>query len=313
MLSSSKKKYICQSPVLFLVFNRPDVTAKVFDAIREARPQRLYVAADGPRVERAGETELCDEVRRVATDVDWDCDVKTLFRDENLGCKDAVSNGVSWFFEHEPEGIILEDDCLPVSSFFRYCDINLEQHREDLSIWSIGGTKFKCYPFSGKIMGYTSEVFYCWGWASWRSRWRKYSENLDRISLTNHNLSKDAVTYWKRVTAKLIEGSCSSWAYYFSISCIHEQCYNIVPPVSLVRNLGFQPSSTHTTKAPRIYSDKVCDFEFKNPIKSVRAQVYDRIYYNTFSKNKIRKYSAIVCTGIINMYEEIIKKIFYQK
>ena len=107
-----------QTAVLFLVFNRPDTTAQVFEAIRQAKPPRLYVAADGPRVNREGEAERVARVREIATAVDWPCEVKTLFREENLGCKYAVSGGITWFFEHEEQGIILEDDCLPSQSFF---------------------------------------------------------------------------------------------------------------------------------------------------------------------------------------------------
>ena len=102
---------LLQTPVLFLVFNRPDTTAKVFDAIRVAKPSRLYVASDGARANQPGEAEIVSKVREISTSVDWSCEVKTLFQKENLGCKKAVSKGVSWFFEQEKEGIILEDDC----------------------------------------------------------------------------------------------------------------------------------------------------------------------------------------------------------
>jgi hypothetical protein len=115
--------------VLFLVFNRPDPTRRVFDAIRAARPARLYVAADGPRADRAGEAERCAEVRAMATAVDWPCEVLTLFRDANLGCKRGVAEGIDWFFAHEAEGIILEDDVLPHPSFFAYCATLLERYR----------------------------------------------------------------------------------------------------------------------------------------------------------------------------------------
>src|ERR1700719_4166589 len=106
-----------RSPVLFLAFNRPDSTRQVFDAIRSARPPKLYIAADGPRIDRPGEAKLCSEVRDIAVSVDWPCEVKTLFRENNLGCKAGVSGGITWFFSHEDEGIILEDDVLPVPTF----------------------------------------------------------------------------------------------------------------------------------------------------------------------------------------------------
>ena len=111
-----------KTPVLFLVFNRPDTTIRVFEAIRQGGPRRLYVAADGPRANRAGEADKVAKVRGIVTAVDWPCVVKTLFQENNLGCKQAVSRAITWFFENEESGIILEDDCLPHPDFFRFCD-----------------------------------------------------------------------------------------------------------------------------------------------------------------------------------------------
>src|SRR6185503_2722056 len=128
-----------KSAILFLVFNRPEPTARVFEAIRAAQPPRLYVAADGPRASRTGESDRCALTRRVASTVDWPCSVATLFRATNLGCKNAVSSAISWFFEHEEEGIILEDDCLPEPSFFAYCDELLAHYRDNPRVGLISG------------------------------------------------------------------------------------------------------------------------------------------------------------------------------
>src|SRR6185312_8069966 len=118
-----------KSAVLFIIFNRPETTRRVFDCIRDAQPPRLYIAADGPRRLKTGEPDLCADTREIVKTIDWDCEVKTLFRDENLGCKNAVSSAIDWFFAHEEEGIILEDDCLPAKSFFNFCDTLLEKYR----------------------------------------------------------------------------------------------------------------------------------------------------------------------------------------
>ena len=117
MILKVNSKSICP-PILFLVFNRPETTAIVFNVIREAKPSRLYVASDGPREDRENESVLVDAVRKISTTVDWPCEVMTLFRDNNLGCKQAVSGAISWFFDHEQEGIVLEDDCVPHPDFF---------------------------------------------------------------------------------------------------------------------------------------------------------------------------------------------------
>jgi len=131
--------YPLKTAVLFMTFNRPDTTKQVFEAIRKAEPPRFYVAADGPRADKAGEREKCERGRRITTQVDWDCEVRALFREKNLGCRAGVSSAIDWFFENEEEGIILEDDCLPSLSFLWFCEELLERYRGDMRVWHISG------------------------------------------------------------------------------------------------------------------------------------------------------------------------------
>ena len=176
MTSSFTPPAPLQTAVLFLVFNRPDTTAQVFEAIRQAKPPRLYVAADGPREGREGEVERVDKVREISMAVDWPCEVKTLFREKNLGCKYAVSSAITWFFEQEEQGIILEDDCLPSQSFFWFCEELLNEYMYDQRIWQICGFS----PLVNKIKEsyYLSKYSPIWGWASWRRAWSAYDAEI---------------------------------------------------------------------------------------------------------------------------------------
>ncbi|MFP4332877.1 MAG: hypothetical protein ACLFQJ_06210, partial [Campylobacterales bacterium] len=129
-----------KTAVLFLVFNRLDTTKQVFEAIRQAKPPRLYVAADGAREAKEGEDQKVKAIREyILQHIDWDCEVKTLFREKNLGCKIAVSSAITWFFENEEMGIILEDDCLPSQSFFWFCEELLERYKDDMRIMMVSG------------------------------------------------------------------------------------------------------------------------------------------------------------------------------
>ena len=159
------------TPILFLVFNRPDTTSKVFQRIREIQPLKLFIAADGPRPEKEGEKEKCETVKRsVLENIDWPCEVKTLFRNNNLGCGKAVSNAITWFFQNVEEGIILEDDILPDKSFFNFCKDLLEKYRYDERIKVIGGSNI--HKKAGiKDSYYFSSICRIWGWASWRRVW----------------------------------------------------------------------------------------------------------------------------------------------
>ncbi|EKE21540.1 MAG: Protein containing nucleotide-diphospho-sugar transferase protein, partial [uncultured bacterium] len=162
-------------PILFIIFNRPDTTLSVFEAIRQIKPARLYVAADGPRSERSGEDVVCAETRRIAMGVDWPCELKTRFLDKNVGCHTAVPAAVSWFFENEEEGIILEDDCSPDLSFFTFCETLLERYRDDEEVMMISGDNFQPSEFKTRNDSsyYFSGIANIWGWATWRRAWAK--------------------------------------------------------------------------------------------------------------------------------------------
>lgn len=242
-----------KTPVLFLVFNRPDKTRTVFGSIRQAKPERLFVAADGPRKGRKEDEELCRETREIIRQVDWPCDIKTLFREENLGCKRAVSSAIDWFFEHVEEGIILEDDCLPDQSFFKFCEEMLERYRENERVGMISGNNFQFGKLQNDHSYYFSKYSHIWGWATWRRAWRKYDVNISSWPelKKRHKLSymfnlKDRY-YWKSIFNDTYAGKIDTWDYQWTYACFMNNYLSIMPAVNLVSNIGFSDEhSTHT-------------------------------------------------------------------
>jgi len=291
--------------VLFLVFNRPGTTAKVFEAIREAQPPRLYIAADGPREGRVDEVEHVSRVRAIATEVDWPCDVKTLFREKNLGCKYAVSGAISWFFEQEQQGIILEDDCLPHPDFFPFCETLLNRFRDDERVSVITGNNFQNGRRHGEASYYFSKYNHCWGWASWRRAWRHYRGDLQFWPEYNtsddwrrHIPDKVERRYWEKIFDSTHAGETNSWAYPWIASVWYCGGLTATPNVNLVSNIGFGPNSTHTKSAgsplaevatsaigdlshPRviIHNQVADDYVFDNVFDG-RTQRFPRLLFN---------------------------------
>lgn len=244
-----------KSPVLFLIFNRPDTTAKVFETIRKARPPRLYVAADGARLDREGEKQICQETREIVSQVDWPCEVFTLFREQNLGCKQAVSSAINWFFEQEEEGIILEDDILVLPSFFRYCDEMLDYYRDNPNVGMISGDNFIGPYFSLHESYFFSKYNFIWGWATWRRAWIHYDVDMKDWPewYQQNNLKKYAdgniffEGYWKRQFDAVYSGQLDTWDYQWIFTSWKMGCLTILPRNNLVTNLGFDNNATHTT------------------------------------------------------------------
>jgi hypothetical protein len=253
--------YHTKSAVLFIVFNRPDTTLKVFDAIKAARPARLYIAADGPRAGKPGEDVLCEQVRACTQLVDWPCEVKTLFRAQNLGCKDAVSSAISWFFEHEEEGVILEDDCLPANSFFSYCDILLEKYRHDTRIGHIGGANLQQGNIRGTASYYYSNLTHVWGWASWRRVWNRYDKELkayhtDEVRQQLSKIFNDRliIDNWETIFKELKAGAIDTWDYQLTFTNFFNNSLSVIPNQNLISNIGFGTGATHTQRSDSPYA-----------------------------------------------------------
>lgn len=239
------------SPILLIVFNRLDTALQVLDAVALARPDRLYIAADGPRADRPGEVDLVRQVREaVLARVDWPCEVRTLFRDINLGCQDGVRTAIDWFFDQVSAGIILEDDVVPSPDFFAFCDMALSLYADDDRVYMISGTNllgakvaFDTYSFSS----YAS----IWGWASWRRAWSRYDVTMAQWATSGlrKGLSRRfgllGATYLRSVIDGHIRHHIDTWDTQWLYTMLRDGARGVVPHGNLITNIGVV--GTHST------------------------------------------------------------------
>ncbi len=250
----ARKTYPLTTPVAFLIFNRPDVTARVFEQIRAARPAKLLVVADGPRPSRPDEPAKCAETRRIIEGVDWPCEVLTNFSETNLGCKRRVSSGIDWVFSQVEEAIILEDDCLPHPTFFRYCSEMLERYRDDDRVFHIAGCHFRPTGQPNPYSYYFSRYSFIWGWASWRRAWKHYDVEMklwptirDGGWLRDFLGDEAAAKSFTREFQRIYDGEVDTWDFQWGLACWINSGLSIRPRVNLISNIGFIPDATHTT------------------------------------------------------------------
>lgn len=290
-----------KTPVAFLIFKRPDTTEKVFEAIREAKPPKLLVVADGPRAGSIGEAQKCAATRAIIDRVDWDCEVLTNYADANMGCKKRVSSGLDWVFNTVEEAIILEDDCLPNQSFFRFCEELLHRYRQDERIMMICGTNYTG-EWKSNIQSYHFSYYGgIWGWAAWRRAWKYYDVDMQlwkNPEIKNRIRDVLASDYQYNTRKQQFENTylqkVDTWDYQWSFARLLQSGMSIVPCVNLVSNIGFGEDATHTSsKDSQIAEMK--NFEMKIPIElneftSVDRQ-YDRELFEKIVKgeNKLSK------------------------
>lgn len=288
------------TPVLLVIFNRPETTRQVFEAIRNAKPPRLYIAADGPRPEVASDLEQCAKAREIVRDVDWDCKVKTLFRDKNLNCGVGPSSAFTWFFEHEEEGIILEDDCVPSQSFFWFCQELLERYRDDTRVMHIGGNNFlNGWQKDSDYSYYFSHCGHVWGWATWRRAWKKFDFQIKLYERARkehyfHDFFANRFEKTYRLNkfnkTRSRNGSTDWWDYQWDFARYIHSGLAIVPNKNLVRNIGFGSMATHTQNGnSKDAHMEALDIEFPllNPPFMIRDATSDKKYFNTLIKNVI--------------------------
>jgi len=248
-----------KTAVTLMVFNRPEATRRVFAAVAAARPTRLFLIADGPRADRPEEVERCEEVRKIVSAVDWQCQVETNFAAQNMGCRRRVISGLDWVFSIVEESIILEDDCLPDPSFFPFCADLLERHRHDHQIGLIAGYNplEESFPFKFSYYYSLPTSHSIWGWATWRRAWQQYDEHMRgwpevkaagllRLLFPDEKI----VAYWSAVFDKMYQGSGpDTWDYQWVYSCWTRNLLSIVPRLNLIQNIGLGPEATHTKRA----------------------------------------------------------------
>jgi len=243
------------TPVLFLVFNRPEPTRRVLETIRRAAPRRLFVAVDGPRPGNERDASHCPQVLQLIREgVDWDCRIEYLRRETNLGCRAAVSSGISWFFEQVNEGIILEDDCLPSAEFFQFCSSLLEKHRDAQRVAHIGGFNCQLGKRRGTASYYFSRYFHIWGWATWRRAWRGYDVDMRDypLFLREHGLEnlfdrQSLRDYWKDIFDATAAGAVNTWDYQWVYRNLKDDRLAAVPNYNMVENIGYGTEATHTS------------------------------------------------------------------
>jgi hypothetical protein len=296
-----------ETPVLFLIFNRPDLTEQVFATIREAKPAKLFVAADGARENKEGEAELCIQTRSVVLDhIDWDCEVHTLLRDKNLGCKVAVSSAINWFFDNVEEGIVLEDDTLPSQSFFTFCEEMLSKYRDSEEVTSICALNFLGEYSNGTDSYFFSKIIGIWGWASWKRVWKNYDVGIDswkynktKKVISDHLGEKQWYKQFYPIFETMYAGKFDTWDFQWIYTQILMGGMSIIPSTNLIKNLGFGVNASHTNNADSplalLKIDSIA-FPIKHPTIVQADKYYDTYYFSKyvpmpeslFNKNSIR-------------------------
>lgn len=318
-----------KSSVLIIVYKRPETTLKVFESLRIAKPPKLYIAANAPRLEIEGELEKCNTVREIFRSIDWDCEVKTWFRERNLCCCNSIKSAIDWFFSHEDEGIILEDDIVPNQEFYQYMDILLDKYRDSDRIQQIAGWSYFYHGISTKYEYsiYFSHIISSWGWGSWRKIWNEFDLTLESITwsdiqsyLKKVGFRNDTIRYYKGIflTMKSHPEKIDTWDYPFLFNMWAQERLAVSPINNLVKNIGFGIDAAHTSNMqdcieaqnkaigifPLILTEKI----ESNIFLDFDRVKEEHLYTSFFSKIKTLIISVIKRTLKI-LFESVFKKL----
>lgn len=312
-----------ETPILIVAFNRPDKVQKVFNRVREVQPKQLFLSVDGARTHKPNEAEKVKDVQAIVEQVDWDCEIKTLFRTENLGCRMGVSGGIDWFFEQVEYGIILEDDCVPDISFFYFCEELLERYKDNENIMQISGSNLIPDKFSNFDTSYIFSNFaLIWGWATWRRAWQKRDVHLKHFDefveknmierLVNDRTAQDYMVDKFRDTHLKIN---DSWAYAWFCNILYNNGLSILPTDNLIQNIGVDEEATHTKGSGLERYQKAStgtSFPLKHPneIKKVDNNTAMEIFYVNYKPKHLLLVNKIVPLSLLKTFRKLKAKYF---
>ena len=261
------------TPVAFIIFRRPDLTQRVFAEIARAKPAQLFVIADGPRT--GEERESCEAARAIVATIDWPCDVRYKYSDENLGCKRCVSSGIDWVFEHVEQAIILEDDCLPHPDFFKFCETMLSHYRDDVRVGHIAGTDYNRGAPRGEASYYFSRYTSIWGWATWRRAWKNYDVDMSewpRVKEEKRHFqffgTQAEAEHFDAVWDDIHAGVLDTWDGQWLFANLLAGQISISPNGNLISNLGCRQDATHTVVEEHPFAELpigACHWPLRHP------------------------------------------------
>ena len=299
-------------PIVYICFNRPELTKRTFEYIKKIKPSKLFLIVDGPRKNNKQDTINCPRVKKIIQNINWKCKLYKNFSKDNLGLKNRVFSGLDWVFNNTNEAIILEDDCLPHKDFFFFCEAMLKKYKNSNKVKFITGNNFQI-PKKTEICEdyYFSKYSHIWGWATWKKTW--FEVNRDdtfwkkKIFNSKFEMMKSSTKekkYWKKMYNEVLDNKLNSWAIYLLFSIWKNKGLTVTPKINLIKNLGL--SSGTNTKKLHIkldISNKSLNKPLKHP-KIIKVNFKKDLYvFNTvYNKSFFNKFK-ILSTKFINAFK----------
>lgn len=303
----SEPDEIRAAPVLLLGFNRPDLLSTLLNALRDARLRELFISLDGPRPSNPEDAVRCAEVRRIVEAVDWNAAVHINAREENLGCGMAVSSGISWALSHVERVIVLEDDCLPDASFFRFCDELLERFADDERVMQIAASNWGASVERYGGYSYAFNAFApVWGWATWRRAWELYEYRLDSWSRFKRSGLFEGIGISRRFRSMMgyewdaVRAGGGTWDHQWQYAVMRHRGLSVSPSHNLSVNLGFRADATNVNEPDYVFSHlplESIEFPLRHPpevaLNPAVDALFEKVYWHKVGR-PFRTYRRLV-------------------
>lgn len=289
-----------QVPIILIFFNRYDTTMQVLNSIKAAKPIKLYLVSDGARTNVEGEEKRVKELRHaVEQEINWECSVQKIYADRNMGCHKRMVSGITEVFKKEERAIIIEDDIVPIQSFYRYCEELLERYKNDEQIFFVSGNNMM-QQSKGEESYMFSKYPSIWGWATWKRAWQQYDDTAEGWEMIKKSGCLDKYFGGRRVAefyaaqfGKAFTGECDTWDYQWEASRMYQGGIGIIPKFNLINNIGFnREDATHTKGGSQYdFSTQELTFPLVHPVTIEINKEYDDLYRTKIIDAEYFRYS----------------------
>jgi|LakMenEpi03Aug12_release.lakeMendotaPanAssembly.Ray.scaffolds.fasta_scaffold332519_2 hypothetical protein len=238
--------------VLIVAYRRAQNVKEILEVCLNSGIKSIYITVDAPKTRSTEAVRDHQQVLQVIENISSgshpNVTIRVRVAESNYGCAVSVISGCDWAFQSASELLVIEDDCIPNSTFFEFANNNLNQLSLEKGVVMVCGTQFAPISLTGKV-AMLSRYPLTWGWGTNREVWheirKSFEQNPYLLMLSQMIAINSDTSFWRAGSRRALSGVTDVWDTVLVEYMLRRNLLSILPPRNLVLNNGNDTVATH--------------------------------------------------------------------